>query len=168
MSDKPERDNLTFEELHNEFQTWSAQHGDYEEMQNGMPFNRIRHYPTAMNALVLRFIEIGYSENQIRGVVISTQLQTFCTSFKHPNKEKWKLQIKRLWEFAVNARFPSTTELMEARPIEPDKAEVLIDQPKPKKAPEIMDMTKYEGFGKPLRKDTEEDILAELDEGNNE
>lgn len=169
MSDKPERENLTFEELQNEFQTWSSQHGDYDEMKNGMPFYRIRHYPTAMNALVLRFIEIGYSEAQIRGQVVSTQLQTFSTSYRHPNKEKWKLQIKKLWDFAVNERFPRTTKVTEAQLVEQDKATLRLVEPPPKKAKvETLDMTKYEGFGKPLREDIEENILAGILGDDNE
>lgn len=162
---KPERDFLTFDELQTEFQTWSSQHGDYEEMKNGMPFYRIRRYPDAMNALVLRFIEIGYTEKQIRGAVISTQLQTFCTSFRHPNKEKWKIQIKKLWEFAVNARFPSTTEAMEPQPVEQVSATKQIGSLNTdiKDLP-TLDMSKHEGFGQPLRKQTEDDILAGLED----
>lgn len=167
--DKPEIPFLTFEELHNEFQTWSSQHGNYEEMKNGMPFYRIRHYPTAMNALVLRFIEIGYSESQIRGGVLSMELQKFCTSYRHPNKENWKKQIKKLWDFAVNDRFPSTKEIMEAEPVEQDRATVVVEPLKPaKKDLDTLDMSKHEGFGQPLRKQTDEDFLAELDEGSDE
>lgn len=169
---KPERDYLTFEELDNEFQTWSSQHGDYEEMRNGMPFYRIRNKADAMNALVLRFIEIGYSEKQIRSSTISDRLQRFSTSYRHPNKDKWKLQIKKHWEFAINQRFPSTTEAIESQPIEHIKAEVNLETPTsaPKNTKDIttLDMSKYEGFGKPLRKDTEENILAGILEDDNE
>ncbi len=166
--DKPEVSNLTPSELQNELQTWSSHHGTYEEMKNGMPFYRIRHYPTAMNAFIVRLLEIGYNEKQIRSEYLSITIQRFCTSHRHPNRKAWMIQIGRHWDFAVNARFPATEKVTEAKPIENRIATQTIEDVKPKKEIQKLDMSKHIGFGKPMRRDKDEDILAGLDGDSDE
>ncbi len=181
MPDKQnEVPNLTHVELQDLLDKWQRTHGTEKLNRQGMPYFQITDMMTAMNSLVLTFIGIGYSEQQIRSESLSKSIQLFCTPYKYAGKLKeWREQINRHWVHAIRERFPSKFEIVEAKEVKYDKAKVSLEkpemhvprnQPTQKNRPEAITKAGVlgKGFGKNMDIILDVDPLAELDGDNNE
>lgn len=122
---------LTGDDLENLLLSWKKKYGTehtYGRSDNTYIKIDKRDMRTAMNALVNTFIMKGYTHEDLKSNLLSTQIQIALTPHKYDGKLKeWRMMIGKQWKNALNEYFPE--EIAEATEPTVDKAKVHLKDP---------------------------------------
>lgn len=175
---------LNDDELENLLLSWKKKFGEEYTNRAGNIYYKIGDMRTALNALVNTLLTIGYDQQDLRSILLSRQIQISLTPHEYDNNKlrKWRDVLDKQWKSTLNDFFPDT-RIQEAKVPEPiKKPEVFLEPPKEdptptkkqprqlKKEPitKPMDINGTKGFGKVMDIMTDENILAGIEEGDDE